>query len=69
MAEAQPSLWSVCRLRPGTEERCSGTGLYAADGDELAWPELAAEQLDEAGALSLGERNDGLGRADVGEVE
>jgi hypothetical protein len=43
--------------------------LYAADGHELAWPELAAEQFDEAGALSLGERNDGLGWADVGEVE
>jgi hypothetical protein len=31
--------------------------------------ELAAQQFDKAGALSLGERDDGLGRADVGEVK
>ena len=44
--------------------------FHSPDGDDLGErPELAAEQLDEAGALSLGERHDGLGRADVGEVE
>ena len=37
--------------------------------DTIDRPELAAEQLDEAGALSLGERDDGLGRADVGDGE
>ena len=30
---------------------------------------LAAKQLDQSGALALGEGDDGLGRADVGEVE
>src|SRR5205814_2263381 len=37
--------------------------------DTIDRPELAAEQLDEAAAVPLGERHDGLGRADVGEVE
>ena len=32
-------------------------------------PELAAEQLDEAGALPPGERTDRLGRADAGDGE
>jgi len=40
-----------------------------ADGDEFARSELAAEQVDEAGALPRGERADGLGRADAGDGE
>jgi hypothetical protein len=41
----------------------------AADTIESARPELAAEQLDKAGALPPGERPDGLGRADAGDGE
>jgi hypothetical protein len=43
--------------------------LYAADGRSSARPELAAEQLDKAGALPPGERADGLARADAGDGE
>ena len=37
--------------------------------DTIDRPGLGAEQLDEAGALPLGEPGDGLGRADAGDSE